>query len=189
MAELIHNPEDGINAFVYSAGVPTEARGTMKRLWAPWRMTYIRQIKEQGCFLCRMFGESEDRKNLLLLRGRTCAVVMNRYPYNNGHLMVCPYRHVDDLAKLTGEERAETMDLVIRSVDVLRTAMNPDGFNVGINLGRTAGAGLDEHVHTHVVPRWNGDTNYMPVLADVKVIPQSLEDLWDQLHPRLSSRG
>ena len=160
----------------------------MKRLWAPWRMEYILGDRDQGCFLCRILDSDDDRGNLVLKRGRTCAVVMNRYPYNNGHLMVFPFRHVDDVVSLTTDERCETMDLVAETLQVLREAMCPQGFNVGINLGEAGGAGLAEHVHTHIVPRWEGDTNFMPAIGAVKIIPQSLLDLRERLYP-LFERG
>ena len=153
-----------------------------KNIWAPWRMEYITGDKSGGCFLCRMFREKQDAKNHVLARGRTCAAVMNRYPYSTGHLMVAPYRHVADIVKLTRAESAEMMELTARCVAALRRAMNPQGFNIGINLGDAAGAGLKDHIHLHIVPRWIGDTNFMPVLADVKVMPQSLTDLWSILH-------
>ncbi|MBN1556734.1 MAG: HIT domain-containing protein [Lentisphaerae bacterium] len=156
-----------------------------ERLWAPWRMEYIRGIGTDECFLCRMLQENRDRENLLLKRGRTGAVVLNRYPYNNGHLLVFPYRHVPELKAMTEEERREHLELQIEAIDALKRIMRPDGFNVGLNQGKAAGAGVEAHLHTHVVPRWNGDTNYMPVLADVKIIPQALGELWDALHPVL----
>jgi ATP adenylyltransferase len=159
---------------------------SVKRFWAPWRMEYIRGLKEKGCFLCKALAGTDDRANLVVRRGRTVATVINRYPYNNGHLMVCPYRHVAEIEALTPEERLETMDEVARAIAALRPAMRPAGFNVGVNLGRAAGAGLEEHLHVHIVPRWDGDTNFMPVLADVKVVPQSLLELWDLLHPALN---
>lgn len=151
----------------------------METLWAPWRIEYIKEAPKGGCFLCDILrAGGDDRANLVLKRGTACAVVMNRYPYNNGHLMVAPYRHVARLADLTPEERLETMDLLDLSVAALTSAIRPEGFNVGINLGRVAGAGLETHLHTHIVPRWNGDTNFMPVIGDTKVIPQALDDLW-----------
>lgn len=153
----------------------------MKRMWAPWRMEYIKGDGEEGCFLCRIIEEHNDRDNLLLKRGRYCGIVMNRYPYNNGHLMVFPYRHSGELREVDSEARLEMMDMLDECVEKLRTVLCPDGFNVGINLGQAGGAGLEEHLHAHVVPRWNGDTNFMPVFAGVKVIPQSLTDLYDQL--------
>lgn len=158
----------------------------MKRLWAPWRLKYIREEKEDECFLCRILAGDADRENLLLKRGPTCAILMNRYPYSNGHLMVCPNRHVADIDSLSSEERLETMDLVAAAVRALRETVQPEGFNVGINLGQAAGAGLEEHLHTHIVPRWTGDTNFMPVIGDARVIPQALQELWDRLLPVLN---
>lgn len=154
-----------------------------KTIWAPWRIEYIRGEKEQGCFLCRMFAEENDRDNLLLWRGETCAVVMNRYPYTSGHLMVTPYRHLENLSDLDAAERAEMMDLAIRAVEVLKAELRPDGLNLGFNLGAAAGAGLKDHIHQHIVPRWTGDTNFMPVLADVRVMPQALLEQYDILRP------
>jgi len=153
----------------------------MKRIWAPWRMKYILGARETGCFLCAMLPDGNDSENLILKRGRTCFIVMNRYPYNNGHLMVCPLRHVDSLGAMTAKERAEMMELTSECVALLQKVMRPDGFNVGINLGAAAGAGLKDHIHIHIVPRWNGDTNFMPVLGQTKVIPQALHELRDEL--------
>jgi ATP adenylyltransferase len=150
-------------------------------LWAPWRIDYIRGDKEQGCFLCRMFAETIDRENLLLHRGATCAVLLNRYPYNSGHLMVAPLRHVANLGELTTEETLELGALTVRALEALKKAMNPQGFNVGFNLGEAAGAGLKEHLHQHIVPRWNGDTNFMPVLGGPRVMPEALEATRDLL--------
>lgn len=150
-------------------------------LWAPWRVEYIHSEKDGGCFLCRMFGEKTDRTNLLLVRGKTCAVMMNRYPYNSGHLMVAPYRHIAALSDLTPEENLEMAALTARAVEVLRTVMSPQGFNIGINLGEAAGAGLKGHLHQHIVPRWTGDTNFMPVLGGPRVMPESLEATYDLL--------
>ena len=153
----------------------------MKRLWAPWRMEYILQSRETGCFLCDIIQGSEDDKNLVLRRGESCALLMNRYPYNNGHLMVVPYRHVDSLEAMNDTERSEMLSMASGACGALKQAIHPDGFNLGINLGTTAGAGLKDHIHLHIVPRWEGDTNFMAVMAEVKVIPQSLEALWRQL--------
>jgi ATP adenylyltransferase len=153
----------------------------MNRIWAPWRLEYVRSGDDDGCFLCRAVAEDGDRENLLLLRGLKCGVIMNRYPYNNGHLLVFPYRHVAEIADLERDERLEMMDLIDQSIEKLKAVASPDGFNVGFNLGKVAGAGLEEHLHAHIVPRWNGDTNFMPVLGDTKVIPQSLMDLYDEL--------
>lgn len=155
----------------------------MNNLWAPWRIEYILSPKDGVCFLCAMFRENEDVKNRLLWRGPTCAVVMNRYPYTGGHLMVCPYRHVAELADLTREERIELMDLTERCVRVLKQVMNPQGFNIGFNLGAAAGAGLKDHLHQHIVPRWIGDTNLMPVIGGVSVVPEALDVLYAKLKP------
>ena len=150
-------------------------------LWAPWRIDYIRSVKNDCCFLCRIFNGNDDRESLLLFRGKNCAVIMNRYPYNSGHLMVAPYRHTASLVELTPEENLEMAELTARAVDVLREAMAPQGFNLGINLGEAAGAGLKDHLHQHIVPRWNGDTNFMPVLGGPRVMPEALEATYDLL--------
>lgn len=150
-------------------------------LWAPWRIDYIRGEKEGSCFLCRIFDEKNDRENLLIHRGKTCAVLMNRYPYTSGHLMVAPLRHIAELAELTPEETLEMGSLTARAIAVLRDVMNPQGFNIGYNLGEAAGAGLKDHLHQHIVPRWVGDTNFMPVLGGPRVIPEALEATYDLL--------
>jgi len=154
-----------------------------KTIWAPWRIEYILSDKEEGCFLCKMFDEDFDRKNLLLKRGKTCAVVMNRYPYTSGHLMVAPYRHLEHLIELTAEERVELTDLTIEAVEILKAELKPDGLNLGFNLGEAAGAGLKDHIHQHIVPRWTGDTNFMPVLSDTRVMPHALLEQYDVLWP------
>ena len=158
----------------------------MKQVWAPWRIDYILGPKDQGCFLCAMLADNNDEKNHLLFRGRTCLVVLNRYPYIGGHLMVAPFRHVAGLHELTDEERTEMMALSSRCVEILGKVMNPQGFNVGINIGGAAGAGLKDHIHQHVVPRWVGDTNFMPVLGSTTVIPQALDDLYRALRPHFA---
>lgn len=155
----------------------------MKHLWAPWRMEYILGKEEEGCFLCRILAAEADRENLVLKRTTKCAIVINRYPYNSGHLMVCVCRHVGEIGALDADERLETINLVAEAIEALQATIHPEGFNVGINLGRAGGAGLEEHLHTHIVPRWSGDTNFMPVMADVRVVPQSLLELWDRLQP------
>jgi ATP adenylyltransferase len=163
----------------------------MDQLWAPWRLSYVATAKpppEGGpdpCFLCRVLAESDDRANLVVCRGRLSLVVLNRYPYNNGHLLVAPLAHKSRLDELTPEELLDGLEAVRRMVAALDGLMKPDGYNVGINLGRAAGAGVPGHLHWHVVPRWNGDTNFMPVMADVKVIVQSLDALYEQLTERL----
>lgn len=154
-------------------------------LWAPWRLAYIQspdKPQPEGCFLCR-FGPTPDQdvENLVLHRGERAFVVLNRYPYNNGHLLVAPYAHKASLVDLDDAELLECAQLLRMMVDRLSRAMSPDGFNIGLNLGRVAGAGLPGHLHWHIVPRWNGDTNFMPVLADVHVIPQALDALYELL--------
>jgi ATP adenylyltransferase len=140
-----------------------------------------------GCFLCDKFQADRDEENLILKRGDHCAALMNLYPYNSGHLMVAPYRHVESVTTMNADERLEMMNLVADGMQALRQALNPDGFNVGINEGEPAGAGLKDHAHIHIVPRWSGDTNFMPVLGETKVLPQSLEETWAQLRDQFSS--
>ncbi|HOW96998.1 MAG TPA: HIT domain-containing protein [Kiritimatiellia bacterium] len=156
-------------------------KGPRHILWAPWRMEYIKRPRESGCFLCNSLRSRADRANGVVLRGRTCAVVLNRYPYTGGHLMVAPLRHVAALDGLTKPELNEMIRLMMRSLGLLRKALHPHGFNVGLNIGEAAGAGLKDHVHLHIVPRWNGDTNFMPVLGKTQVTPVSLGSLWDLL--------
>ena len=155
-------------------------------LWAPWRIKYIESPKSQHCIFCIEGAEAKDRENLVVYRGRKSFVMMNRYPYNTGHLMVAPYRHVGDLVELTEEELLDLMKNVNLSIRILREALKPEGFNIGINMGRIAGAGIEDHVHIHVVPRWTGDTNFMPVIAHVKVMPELLESTYDRLRSSLS---
>ena len=155
---------------------------SMDRLWAPWRMEYIEEVDQpHGCFLCRAAQTDDDRAALVLWRSDECLAVMNRWPYNNGHLLIAPLRHTGELEELTENELAEQMTMLKRCRANLAAVMSPDGFNVGLNLGRSAGAGVEDHLHWHIVPRWNGDTNFMPVAAAAKVIPQSLETLWELL--------
>ena len=156
----------------------------MEHIWAPWRIEYIRMEKPEGCILCEKPGEASDAENYILHRGDKNFVILNLYPYNAGHLMIVPFRHVASLEELTGEELHEHFDLVSRSVKVLRQVYNPDGFNVGINLGRIAGAGIDDHFHTHIVPRWSGDTNFMPVIADTKIINEALAETYEKLRDK-----
>jgi ATP adenylyltransferase len=145
-----------------------------ERLWAPWRMEYVTAgVDKPGCIFCEKPGAS-DEESLIVHRGQRCYVLMNLYPYSSGHLMVAPYRHIAEPGELEADERAEMWELLDRALAVLREALVPHGFNAGLNLGRVAGAGVEDHIHLHVVPRWNGDTNFMPVLADVKVMPEHL---------------
>jgi ATP adenylyltransferase len=148
-------------------------------------MEYIQSDRTSECVLCEKCASHEDAPNLVLYRGRKAYVILNRYPYNNGHLMVVPYEHVANLEDVDTETLTELMLLVNRALAALRETMAPDGFNVGINLGRAAGAGLDQHVHIHVVPRWRGDTNFMPVLDETRVIPQMLQETYALLMPAI----
>ena len=158
-------------------------------LWAPWRMAYIGGTRGDGGLFCDKPHERADRKNLILCRGPLTYVVMNLYPYANGHLMIVPYRHCSDLGQLSPEESLEIMQAAQRCTRILQTAFRAEGFNVGFNLGKVAGAGIAEHVHLHVVPRWLGDTNFMPVLADTKVMPEYLEVGYDTLSPLFQEQG
>ncbi len=157
----------------------------MKKLWAPWRMAYILHADDTArneCIFCSK-PRGDDEENYILYRGKKCFVMMNIFPYNTGHLMVAPYAHKNTLELLDDEESREMFYLVQKSMEILRKAMDPDGFNVGANIGRVAGAGFDGHVHIHIVPRWNGDTNFMPIIGDVKVIPEGLRETYNRLKP------
>jgi ATP adenylyltransferase len=157
----------------------------MDNLWAPWRLSYVASPRppagDDPCFICRGLAENNDRENLIAWRGPRSVVVLNRFPYNNGHLLVAPNAHKGTLDELDADEILETMDTLRRMLRHLSARMHPDGYNIGLNLGRVAGAGLPGHLHWHIVPRWNGDTNFMPVLADTKVIVQSLDALYELL--------
>ena len=153
----------------------------MELLWAPWRVDYILGEKAEGCMFCQKIEEKQDRDNLILYRAKWTAVMMNRYPYNNGHLLVFPYKHIQDLDGLSNEEISDLILVVSRSTTILKKAVNPEGFNIGMNLGKTAGAGIEDHLHFHIVPRWNGDTNFMPVLAETRVIPEHLTETYRKL--------
>jgi ATP adenylyltransferase len=146
----------------------------MDKLWAPWRMAYIEINAPVGCIFCEKPAADRDEENWILYRGKLAFVMLNAFPYNNGHLMIAPFRHTADLEALTPEEQAEIFRQTQLCVAALRTAYHPDGYNIGMNLGKVAGAGVADHLHMHVVPRWNGDTNFMPVIGDTKVLPDSL---------------
>ena len=160
----------------------------MKRIYAPWRYKYVSDPNSEGCIFCKAVKSENDRENGVLFRGEFSFVLMNKYPYNNGHLMVVPFQHTDTFETLRSEERLEMMDLLQNAQEALQNSCSPHGFNIGMNLGRVAGAGIDEHLHFHIVPRWNGDTNFMPTLAGTRVIPQSLEAAWELLTEALSKR-
>lgn len=162
-----------------------------EQMWAPWRLNYIKSDKkdpptEDGCFLCRYRDESRDKDNLVLMRGESSLVVMNRYPYNNGHLLVAPLTHKAALTDLTENELLGCMQQLQQLTQLLDSVVKPQGYNIGLNLGQVAGAGLPGHLHWHLVPRWSGDTNFMPVLAGVDLIPQSLEALYELLQSAIS---
>ena len=161
----------------------------MKVLWAPWRMEYILSEKEEPCFLCEAARTGPSEENLLLYRGEHSLAIMNRYPYNNGHVLVAPVAHTADLSDIGKEEYRETMELFRFSLKALEKLMDPEGFNAGLNLGKTGGAGLEEHVHLHIVPRWNGDTNFMPVISDTRVIPEALVETYRALRPLFEEYG
>jgi len=165
-------------------------RDSMSRLWAPWRIPYLRKITRKeppgGCFFCDYAAApKKDRKSLVVLRGRTSFVVMNRFPYTGGHLLVAPLAHKGELDLFSPAERTESFDQLVRMQKVLQKVMRPQGFNLGLNIGRAAGAGVPGHLHFHLLPRWNGDTNFMTTVAQVKVIPQALEELHAELQKAL----
>jgi ATP adenylyltransferase len=154
----------------------------MERLWAPWRMEYIGQDQPPGCLFCRLIENPDDPDaRLVVWRPERAIVMLNKFPYNSGHVMVAPIAHKGDLADLTDEESAALFRALRRTLKVLRAELTPEGFNVGANVGRVAGAGIPDHVHLHVVPRWNGDTNFMPVLAETKVINEHVERTAEKL--------
>lgn len=161
----------------------------MNRLWAPWRLEYVQAERGGDCIFCLAGGAADDAACLVLHRGEHCFVIMNRFPYSNGHLMVAPRRHLADPAELTSAEVLELHRLTVLCQQVLRQAYASQGFNVGLNLGSVAGAGIADHLHQHIVPRWAGDTNFMPVFADVRVIPQHLEATFGQLAPLFAAAG
>ena len=155
-----------------------------KHLWAPWRIEYILREEDDGCFFCNYWADpGADEKNLVLHRGKECFAVMNRYPYNGGHLMIAPMAHVSRLGDVSTGVLTEMMGMVQVAERVLETELAPQGLNVGFNVGRPAGAGVEDHIHLHVVPRWEGDTNFMPVLDDTRVVPVALAELYARLAP------
>ena len=153
----------------------------MKNLWAPWRKEFILGKKEKGCIFCKRLRQKKDKENLILFRGKKSFVILNRFPYNSGHLMVSPKRHIGKLEQLRKDELFELVFLCQKAVKIIKEALKPDGLNLGMNLERSSGAGIADHLHIHIVPRWDGDTNFMPVLTDTKLISLSLEDVYRQL--------
>jgi ATP adenylyltransferase len=156
----------------------------MKYLWAPWRMNYILGDKKRGCFFCQKLKEKKNLKNLILYQGEYVFVIMNKYPYTNGHLMVAPKRHCLNLEQLDANELRELFELLKTSMRVLKTSLRPHGFNIGMNIGKIGGAG-ENHLHLHIVPRWAGDTNFMPVIGETKIIPEYLEKTCQKLRSAL----
>lgn len=157
----------------------------MERLWTPWRRAFIESSinRSDGCFLCDAPNAGDDARHFVVHRSERAFVILNLYPYNSGHLMVAPYAHTGDLARLDPAIAADLMHMTQCAVDALERVYHPDAFNVGMNLGRPAGAGVPDHLHVHIVPRWNGDTNFMPVLAETKVLPETLEQTYERLLP------
>ena len=158
-----------------------------QRIWAPWRLAYVKDASEgpgEECIFCVKPAAEDDERNLIVHRGERCFVILNLFPYTNGHMMVAPYEHVATLPELDSESIAELMALGQRGMRALEETYSPHGYNVGFNQGRVAGAGVEDHIHMHVVPRWGGDNNFMPVLADTRVMPQSLEDSYAALRER-----
>ncbi len=149
----------------------------MKQLWAPWRMEYIlNEIdKHEGCIFCDFPKSTEDEKHLIVYRSKHCFVILNKYPYNNGHLMVVPYQHTSDLLDLNDDVLLDVQQTIRKTVQVMRDVLHPQAMNIGLNMGRIAGAGIDDHIHYHLVPRWDGDTNFMPVISGTKVVSESLQ--------------
>ncbi|MGD9498445.1 MAG: HIT domain-containing protein [Armatimonadota bacterium] len=152
-------------------------------MWAPWRIGYVAGDRPSGCVFCRKVEANDDEAEFVLFRGKHTAVVLNTYPYNSGHLMVVPYAHVAELWDLTSEAHEELWELTRLAAQALRQALSPQGMNIGMNIGQAAGAGISDHLHMHIVPRWQGDTNYMTSVAETRVVPQSLEDSFRQLRP------
>ena len=158
----------------------------MRNLWAPWRVTYLKMVdRQKGCFICRVLKQKNDKKNLILIRGKKSLVMMNLYPYNSGHLLIAPKAHKGKLELLSHQEIQEIFTLICRMKKILSKTIKPQGFNLGLNLGRVAGAGLVDHVHFHLVPRWQGDTNFMPLIGNTNIISQSLTKLYKQLKKAL----
>ena len=159
----------------------------MKQLWAPWRMEYVKSEKSDECIFCSLPKENDDTNNYILHRGQSAFIIMNIFPYNSAHIMVSPFRHIGCLTAQNAEEIKEMNDLTYRSIEIFRAVINPEGFNVGYNIGKAAGAGYDEHIHCHIVPRWTGDTNFMPVLGETKVHPEHMKTTYKKLLPHFKA--
>lgn len=163
----------------------------METIWAPWRVNYITRDEtvDNQCVFCRIYAEKNDKKNYILVRKAHAFVVLNLYPYNNGHILIVTNRHVNDISKLNNDERLEIFSLMDEVKSLLEEVMHPQGFNIGLNLGRVAGAGFPGHLHIHIVPRWKGDANFMPVVGKTKVISQSLTALYKLLKDAYTKRS
>jgi len=157
----------------------------MEILWAPWRVKYIKKIKNKTCFLCEAIKEKTKRKKFVLIKTKKAISILNIYPYNNGHTLVAPCRHIGSLEKLTSQEIEEIFSQINKVISALKKAFKPSGFNLGLNIGKPAGAGLTSHLHIHIVPRWQGDTNFMPLLNSTKVMPQALEETYKEIKKNL----
>lgn len=153
----------------------------MKFLWAPWRNEYIRGNKIKECFFCKMIKENNDQNNYIIYRGKFNFVVLNKYPYSPGHIMVVPYAHISNLSELRDESALELFNLTNKSIDWLKKAFEPQGFNLGVNLGKISGAGVEDHIHLHIVPRWTGDSNFMTVIGNTRVISEALDETFKKL--------
>lgn len=165
----------------------------MDNLWAPWRLEYVKaadEINEEGCIFCDLPAQEheKDQENLILHRAKHSFIIMNKYPYNGGHLMVVPYQHTNRFDDLSPDEKLELMDLLQDSIHAFENTFEPHGYNIGLNLGRVAGAGIYEHLHYHIVPRWNGDTNFMPVIGQTKVVSVGFDDTWQALHNQFNKK-
>jgi len=156
----------------------------MDKLWAPWRLEYIKNADQNNdtCIFCEKPNQKKDKENLIVHKDEHCFIILNKYPYNNGHLMVVPYEHKSDILDLPDIVLLNIQNVIQKAIKALRSTMDPHGFNIGVNMGRPAGAGIEDHIHYHVVPRWNGDTNYMPVLTNTKVVSEALDQTWEKLY-------
>lgn len=172
---------------IYRAFVDLTRRNNMEKMWAPWRLEYIKNADKnnEGCIFCDKPMQENDQENLIVYRDKFCFIILNKYPYNNGHVMVVPYEHKSDILELSDEVLFNTQKVIQKAIKALRSAIEPHGFNIGVNMGRPAGAGIEDHIHYHIVPRWNGDTNYMPVLTDTKVVSEALDQTWIKLYNEL----
>ncbi|MEJ2568683.1 MAG: HIT domain-containing protein [candidate division WOR-3 bacterium] len=153
----------------------------MKKIFAPWRYKYVKNPNSEGCIFCRAASSDNDRKSGVLFRGKFSFVIMNKYPYNNGHIMIAPYKHTGNFGEINEDEMLEMSVIIQKWQKIIQKAMKPDGFNIGMNIGKIAGAGFENHLHYHIVPRWSGDTNFMPIIGETKIVPMSIDEAYDIL--------